>query len=136
MNTIRFLTLAEVLLIYEDQIRRYGGTYGVRDLSLLSSAVYQPQASFEKQFLHKTIPEMAAAYAYHLCENHALIDGNKRVALASALVFLDINDYDFDCSEEEIYRILMAVAGNKMNKAELTEKFLRHSRPRKTKTAG
>ncbi|GAB6276771.1 MAG: type II toxin-antitoxin system death-on-curing family toxin [Rectinema sp.] len=127
---IRFLTLSEVLLIYEDQIRRYGGTYGVRDLALLSSAVYVPQATFEREYLHKTIPEMAAAYAYHICENHALVDGNKRVALATALVFLDINGYDFDCSEEEIYQIMMAVASNKMNKAALTGKFIQYSKQR------
>lgn len=133
MNTIRFLTLSEVLLIYEDQIRRYGGAYGVRDLSLLSSAVYVPRSSFESQFLHSTVPEMAAAYAYHICENHALIDGNKRVGLAAALVFLDINGYDFDCPEEKIYRIMMDVAGGKMNKAELTEKFIRYSIRRNSK---
>jgi len=127
---IRFLTLSEVLLIYEDQIRRYGGTYGVRNLALLSSAVYVPQATFEREYLHKTIPEMAAAYAYHICENHALVDGNKRVALATALVFLDINGYDFACSEEEIYQIMMAVASNKMNKAALTGKFIQYSKQR------
>lgn len=127
---IRFLTLSEVLLIYEDQIRRYGGTYGVRNLALLSSAVYVPQATFEREYLHKTIPEMAAAYAYHICENHALVDGNKRVALATALVFLDINGYDFACSEEEIYQIMMAVASNKMNKAALTGKFIQYSKRR------
>jgi len=127
---IRFLTLSEVLLIYEDQIRRYGGTYGVRNLALLSSAVYVPQATFEREYLHKTIPEMAAAYAYHICENHALVDGNKRVALATALVFLDINGYDFDCGEEEIYQIMMAVASSKMNKAALTGKFIQYSKQR------
>ncbi|SLM19993.1 Death-on-curing family protein [uncultured spirochete] len=127
---IRFLTLSEVLLIYEDQIRRYGGTYSVRNLALLSSAVYVPQATFEREYLHKTIPEMAAAYAYHICENHALVDGNKRVALATALVFLDINGYDFACSEEEIYQIMMAVASNKMNKAALTGKFIQYSKRR------
>ena len=107
---IRFLTLSEVLLIYEDQMRRYGGAYGVRDLTLLSSAVYTPQATFERKYLHNGIPAMAAAYAYHICQNHALVDGNKRIALASALVFLDINGYVFKCSEDEIYKIIMDVA--------------------------
>ena len=128
MIMIRFLTLSEVLIIYEDQIRRYGGTYGVRDLSLLSSAIYVPQATFEKQYLHKTIPEMVAAYAYHICQNHALIDGNKRVALASSLVFLDINGFDFKCSEDDIYEIMMEVASSKMNKTELTNKFIQYSK--------
>lgn len=126
---IRFLTLSEVLLIYEDQIRRYGGTYGVRDLHLLSSAMYMPQATFNNQYLHTTIPAITAAYAYHLCENHALIDGNRRVALASALVFLDLNNYDFDCPEDEIYEVMMKVASNTMNKKELTEIFEKYAKP-------
>jgi hypothetical protein len=56
---IRFLSLSEVLLIYEDQVRRYGGIYGVRDIHLLSSAVYVPQAMYEEEYLHKTVPPMA-----------------------------------------------------------------------------
>ena len=128
--SIRFLTLSEVLLIYEDQIRQYGGRYGVRDISLLSSAIYVPQATFGNEYLHATIPQMAAAYAYHICENHALIDGNKRTALAAALVFLDINGYDFECSEEKIYNIMMAVASNKMTKEELEKAFEAYSKKR------
>jgi len=124
---IRFITLSEILLIYEDQIRRYGGSYGVRDITLLSSASYVPQSTFDGKYLHTTIPEMAAAYAFHICQNHALIDGNKRVALASALVFLDINGFDFSCSEDEIYKIMMSVAANNMKKEELIKIFIKHS---------
>ena len=58
---IKFLTLSEVLLILENQIRNYGGEYGVRDINLLSSAIYMPESSFNGQYLHKTIPAMAAA---------------------------------------------------------------------------
>jgi len=124
---IRFLTLTEILLIYEDQIRRYGGLYGVRDITLLSSASYVPQSTFDGKYLHETIPEMAAAYAFHICENHALVDGNKRVALASALVFLDLNGFDFNCSEEEIYKIIISVASNNMKKEELSTIFKKYS---------
>jgi death-on-curing protein len=124
---IRFLTLAEVLLIYQDQIRRYGGAYGVRDISLLNSAIHVPQSTFEKRHLHATIPEMAAAYTYHICQNHALLDGNKRVSLASALVFLDLNGYDFQSTEEEAYDMIMSVALGEMDKKMLTDLFARHA---------
>jgi death-on-curing protein len=87
---IKFLTLSEILMILEDQIRNYGGIYGVRDLNLLSSAIYVPQSSFNGQYLHNTIPAMAAAYAYHLCQNHPFIDGNKRVAPCK---FVSISGY-------------------------------------------
>jgi death-on-curing protein len=129
---IRFLTLSEVLMIYEDQIRQYGGRYGVRDISLLSSAIYIPQSTFDKKYLHKTIPQMAAAYAFHICENHALIDGNKRTALATALVFLDINGFNFDCPEDEIYDVMMSVAKNEKSKEELEAVFKKYSKKRRS----
>jgi death-on-curing protein len=86
-----FLTLAEVIEIQTDQIDRYGGQAGVRDLGLLESALSQPEATFAGAWLHQDLYSMAAAYAYHLCQNHPFIDGNKRTALASALVFLELN---------------------------------------------
>jgi death-on-curing protein len=125
---IKFLTLSEILTILENQIRNYGGLYGVRDLNLLSSAIYVPQSSFNGQYLHNTIPAMAAAYAYHLCQNHPFIDGNKRVALASSLVFLDINDYKFSCSDEILYAEIMDVAKSEIKKEELIKFYEKHSR--------
>jgi len=116
---IKFLTLSEVLIILEDQIRNYGGAYGVRDLNLLSSAIYMPESSFDGKYLHASIPAMAAAYTYHLCQNHPFIDGNKRVALASSLVFLDINGYEFNCNEEILYNEIMNVAKGETKKEEL-----------------
>src|SRR5215469_6751725 len=104
---IKFLTLSEILLILEDQIRNYGGIYGVSDLKLLDSAIYMPESSFEGQYLHKTIPAMAAAYSFHICQNHPFLDGNKRVALASSLVFLDINGYDFNCDDEMLFSVCL-----------------------------
>jgi death-on-curing protein len=125
---IKFLTLSEILIILEDQIRNYGGVYGVRDLNLLSSAIYVPQSSFNGQYLHNTIPAMAAAYAYHLCQNHPFIDGNKRAALAGSLVFLDINDYEFSCSDEILYDEIMGVAKSEIKKEELIKFYEEYSR--------
>jgi death-on-curing protein len=125
---IHFLTLSEVLLILEDQIRNYGGIYGVRDINLLSSALYMPQSGFGGQYLHKTIPAMAAAYAFHICQNHPFIDGNKRVALASSLVFLDINEYTFNCKDEVVYSEMMQVAKGEVKKEELIKYYEKHSK--------
>jgi len=127
MKVIKFLTLSEVLLILEDQIRNYGGKYGVRDINLLSSAIYMPESSFDGKYLHETIPSMSAAYAYHLCQNHPFIDGNKRVALASALVFLEINGYEFNCKDEVLYNKIMDVAKGEAKKGELIKFFEKYS---------
>lgn len=75
-----FLTLDEVLEIHQQQIDLYGGSHGLRDPGALESAVATPQCTFGDEYLHTTIWEMAAAYLYHLVENHPFIDGNKRSA--------------------------------------------------------
>ena len=78
-----------------------------------------PESSYNGKYLHESIPAMAAAYAYHLCQNHPFIDGNKRVALASSLVFLDINGYELNCDEEVLYNEIMNVAKGETKKEEL-----------------
>ena len=125
---IKFLTLSEVLLILEDQIRNYGGKYGVRDRNLLSSAIYMPESIFDGKYLHETVPAMAAAYAFHICQNHPFIDGNKRAALASSLVFLDINGYELNCKNETLYNEVMDVAKGEINKEELIKFYEKHSK--------
>jgi len=125
---IKFLNAAEVLLILEDQIRNYGGIYELKDFNLLSSAVYMPQSSFDGKYLHKTIPSMAATYAYHLCQNHPFIDGNKRAALASSLVFLEINEYEFNCKDEILYNEIMELARGNIKKEELIIFYQKHSK--------
>ena len=76
-----FLTLDEVLSLHAEQIRRFGGTFGIRDLGLLQSAVGSVEATFDGVFLHETIFTMAAAFLYDICRNHPFLDGNKRTAL-------------------------------------------------------
>ena len=125
---IKFLTLSEIMLILENQIRLYGGIYGVRDLNLLSSAIYMPESSFDGQYLHESIPSMAAAYTYHICQNHPFLDGNKRVALASSLVFLDINEYEFNCKDEKLYNEIMNLAKGETKKEELIKFYEKHSK--------
>jgi death-on-curing protein len=112
--------MSEVLLILQDQIRRYGGRYGVRDLSLLSSALAMPMATYEGKLLHVNEFEQAAAYAYHICQNHAFVDGNKRTALAAALVFLDLNGIVIDDPDERLYSLMMDVAKGKKAKSDIS----------------
>ena len=64
-----FLSLDEILEIHAEQIERYGGSLGLRDAALLDSAIATPQATFNCAYLHTSIPAMAAAYLFHLCQN-------------------------------------------------------------------
>mgnify|MGYP005858730389 CR=1 FL=1 len=121
MEDITFLTLAEVIEIHTDQIRRYGGSDGARDINLLSSAVAMPYASFSGSFLHSNIYEMAAAYAFHICQNHPFVDGNKRTALASALVFLELNGVSIPGPKGRLYDAMMSLAEGEMNKTKFSK---------------
>jgi death on curing protein len=113
-----FLTLDEAFLIHTDQIRRYGGRHGVRDLRLLSSALAMPEASFGGLHLHTSLAEMAAAYLFHIAQNHPFLDGNKRAALASALAFIWLNDQRLEASENDLTELVMGVAAGRVGKAE------------------
>jgi len=97
--TLRFLELIEVLEIHQSRIDLYGGAHGLRDVGLLQSALAQPQAGFGGEPFHKDLYEMAAAYLFHLSQNHPFVDGNKRTALASCLVFLAFNRLELDVDE-------------------------------------
>jgi death on curing protein len=122
---IRFLTADEVVELHEDQIRRYGGASGLRDISLLESAVAQPTATFEGRDLHPDLIDKAAAYAFHLCRDHPFVDGNKRVALASALVFLELNGMDVTDRRGALYNLMVEVASGRAGKPEIVEVFRR-----------
>lgn len=118
---ITFITLAEVVEIHKNQVELYGGNPGIRDYSLLSSAIYFPQSTFDSQLLHDDIFDMAAAYIYHICQNHPFIDGNKRTALVCGLVFLDFNGIEIDDQSEILYKMMMKVASGKSTKKEISE---------------
>ncbi len=123
---IEFLTLDEVLALHADQIERYGGRAGIRDLGSLSSALATPKASSQKTFLHQTPHEMAAAYLFHIVQNHPFVDGNKRTGLIAAIAFLGLNDVELTADPDAVYRLAVGVASGPVTKAEVAV-FLQHN---------
>ncbi len=95
-----FLELKEVIEIHSDQINRYGGHPGIRDIELLKSAISMPSASFREQYLHSDIYEMAAAYLFHIVRNHPFVDGNKRTGAVTSEVFLMMNGIEINADED------------------------------------
>jgi death-on-curing protein len=118
-----FLNLADVVRIHVDQVERYGGLGGIRDPLLLQSGLAMPRASFGGEWLHRDLHEMAAAYDFHLCQNHPFVDGNKRTALACALVFLELNGISIEDPEARLYEAMMDVASGSLDKLGLAEVF-------------
>ena len=128
MNVV-FPSLAEILKLHADSLKRYGGADGIRDRDLLESVLAQPLASFGGRLLHEDVFLMAAAYLFHLVKNHAFVDGNKRVGLAAALAFLDVNGVTIDRGTQELFEMTIAVAEGRLTKDQIAEIFRRLAAP-------
>lgn len=122
-QVILFPSLDQILNLHSESIRRFGGSNGIIDRGLLESAVAQPEAMFGGVYLHEFPAGMAAAYLFHICKNHPFIDGNKRTALATADVFLRLNDFELSATNAEIVRVTLAIADGTMTKDELIAYF-------------
>lgn len=116
-----FLTLDDVVELHRRGIELYGGSHGARDLGLVESATMAAQQSFGGEFLCKDVAEMAATYWYNLAKNHGFIDGNKRVALRAADVFLALNGFDLDLTADEAAEITENLAASALTKEQLIE---------------
>lgn len=123
-----FLTLEQVLTIHDDQIDRYGGSHGFRDLDLLSSAVFRSQTTFGGEDLYPSIFEKAAALMHSLLLNHAFVDGNKRTAMTSGAVFLELNGYSLSVSQGEFYSAGHKIEEKKMNFEQIVSWLKKHSK--------
>ena len=125
-----FLGLDEVIEIHRDQIERYGGHPGIRDIELLKSAVAVPAAGFGEDYLHTDTYEMAAAYLFHIIRNHPFVDGNKRTGAVAAVVFLIMNGIELHAKEESFESMVRSIAEGKLDKTGAAEFFRRHARGR------
>jgi death-on-curing protein len=124
-----FLSLDEVLEIHERQIEQYGGSPGLRDAGGFESAVATPQATFGGEFLHTSIPAMAAAYLFHLCQNHPFVDGNKRTGANAAITFLLLNNWEPTFEETELVDLVLSVASGRLKKPALIAIFESRCKP-------
>lgn len=111
-----FLSIQTVLEIHAAQIEEHGGDPGLRDEGLLASALAQPMAAFDGRYLHEDLFVMAAAYLFHLTNNHPFVDGNKRIGLAAALVFLDVNGFEVDDPDVELADMVLEMVEERRGK--------------------
>jgi death-on-curing protein len=124
-----FLSIEDVLELHKELIDRNGGSHGVRDEGLLESAIQQPEASFDGTYLHSDLAAMAAAYLFHLVENHPFVDGNKRIGFAACAAFLAINNTsisaDLDLEDGDgktaVEKVVIDITLKKLSKEQLTE---------------
>jgi death-on-curing protein len=101
-ETVKFLSVDEVMALHERVIEKFGGASGLRDPGLLESALYRPQSGY-----YETLEQMAAAMFESLLINHPFVDGNKRVAFFGMDVFLRLNGWKMQVDAKEAYRFLV-----------------------------
>ncbi|MFL7871219.1 MAG: type II toxin-antitoxin system death-on-curing family toxin [Anaerolineales bacterium] len=105
-----YLSPEQILFIHARLIAETGGEHGIRDLGLLQSAAFRPQATFEGTELYPNIYHKAAALMESLINNHPFIDGNKRTGITSAAMFLLLNGYSLTASNDELESYTFSVA--------------------------
>ena len=117
------LGIDAVLEIHASVLEAFGGATGIRDRALLESAVATPQATFGGTSVYADLIEVAAAYLFFLCKNHAFIDGNKRVSLASCLVFLRLNGFEPEPDSTLWEELTLDVAASKLDREQTTTRL-------------
>jgi death on curing protein len=122
---VKHPTVEAVIAIHDEVLAAHGGSPGLRSRELLESAVAAPQATMMGAPMISEPIEIAAAYLFYLCSNHAFVDGNKRVALATCLVFLSENGLlareTLDVDDWE--NLTLAVAAGALSRDEVTAKL-------------
>jgi death on curing protein len=113
--TWRWLKEDVVIAMHSEQIAEHGGSLGIRDAGLLSSALARPQN--QTAYGEPSVFDLAAAYAFGLIQNHPFVDGNKRVGFLAAYIFLELNGWEFMASEAEAVAVVLALARGEMDEA-------------------
>lgn len=117
-SEVRFLTTKQVIRFHEEAIRVGRGDPALRDYGLIDSAVFAPQNAYDA-----TLVELAAMYAHGIAKNHGFVDGNKRTALYTMLVFLEINGFELTLSNETWEPIFDDVAAGNITRDQLAQEI-------------
>ena len=115
--------------IHNDQIKRYGGRHGVRDRTLIESAVMRPRNHWSYN-PEVTLVELAALYGVGLTKNHGYVDGNKRIGFMTMFIFLGYNGYLLQAPEPEVVFIMNDIASGAVTEKEVAEWLAKHIQPR------
>ena len=125
---MKYLTVADILLLHNFAIDEFGGSHGLRDLGLLESAVMRPQATFDGIDLYKTVFDKAAALVHSLLMNHQFVDGNKRTAVFSVMTFLELNGCLFNARQKEVIEYALYIENSQPEIEEISVWLKNHSK--------
>jgi death on curing protein len=112
---ILYLSLEQILDLHARQIRKFGGSSGLRDRGGLESAVARPAMTFGGEDLYPDVAEKAAALMHSLVMNHAFVDGNKRVGASAGELFLQLNAWHLSATDADLEEITLATARGELD---------------------
>ncbi|MBQ3586352.1 MAG: type II toxin-antitoxin system death-on-curing family toxin [Synergistaceae bacterium] len=124
------LTVKQVIKLHTQVVMATGGSDGIRDMGLLESAVNAPFQSFGGYDVYPTIYEKAARLGFGLAQNHAFIDGNKRIAAHALMAFLELNNIEIDCTEFELFSVFYKLAASEVTFDDLVDWIKKHEAPK------
>ncbi|MEE1198845.1 MAG: type II toxin-antitoxin system death-on-curing family toxin [Acutalibacteraceae bacterium] len=120
------LTVEEIIELHDKLIDRTGGSHGLRDQSLLESAVYSAMSGFEGSESYPTVEEKAARFMFALTNNHAFVDGNKRIGVFTMLMTLQLNNVKLRYTQPELISLGLSVADGSKNYEEILAWIIEH----------
>ena len=123
----KWLTYDQVIAIHSRQLRRFGGAAGLRDDGLLRSAIGRPVNKWHYE--QAELAELAAAYAFGLAKNHAFVDGNKRIAFMSLMIFLHRNGVRFAPDQAHATKMILSLAAGEVSEESLA-RWIRDNWPK------
>lgn len=126
----KFFTVEQVIELHDAFLEDHGGLPGIRDKGLLISAIEMPRTAMFGEYLHKTIYDKAAAYLFHIVQNHPFNDGNKRTGALTTILFLEENGIKISFSDHDYEEFVVSVAQGQKNKEEIAY-FLKHGKEKK-----
>jgi death on curing protein len=120
------LTVNDVIDLHRQVVEQSGGSFGIRDLGALESAVAQPQMTFGGEDLYPTVVDKAAALGFSLVMNHPFVDGNKRIGHAAMETFLVLNGLEIYASVEDQEQVILSLAAGQMERDSFTAWLKQH----------
>ena len=123
---MKILSKKQIISLHEVLIESFGGSPGIRDEGLLDAAINAPFQTFDNQSLYPTIQSKAAQLCFGFVNNHAFVDGNKRIGAHVMLIFLELNGINLEYSQRDLYEIILDVAAGKAQAENLLKWILAH----------
>ncbi len=122
------LTEQQVLAVHSRMIEMTGGSYGVRDRSLLDSALNAPFQTFDGKEIYPALLSKAAVMCRSIISNHPFVDGNKRIGIHVMLIFLELNGIELQYSQNELIKLGLGVASSNLSSDDILKWLIEHAK--------